>query len=67
MSDDARMWIKSSRSMSTGACIELAADGDVVAFRSSRDRSVEIHYTRAELAAFLDGAKQGEFDHLVED
>jgi hypothetical protein len=67
MPDDTRTWVKSSRSMGSGACIELTAHGDTVTVRNSRDHSVEIQYTRAELVAFLDGAKRGEFDHLVED
>ncbi|WTW92313.1 hypothetical protein OG216_02535 [Streptomycetaceae bacterium NBC_01309] len=31
-----------------------------------RDRATARAWTRAELAAFLDGAKSGEFDHLVD-
>ena len=58
-------WIKASRSMPTGACIELAADGDLIALRNSRDPNVVLRYTHDELAAFLDGAKRGEFDHLL--
>jgi hypothetical protein len=58
-------WIKASRSMGVGACIELAVDGELIALRNSRDPHVVLHYTFDELAAFLDGAKRGEFDHLL--
>jgi len=58
-------WIKASMSMPSGACIELAADGHLIALRNSRDPRVVLRYTHGELAAFLDGAKRGEFDHLL--
>ena len=58
-------WIKARGSYGNGACVELAADGELVALRHSRDPNVVLHYTRDELAAFLDGAKRGEFDHLL--
>jgi hypothetical protein len=37
----------------------------LIAVRNSRRPEVEIHYTREEIIAWLDGAKRGEFDHLV--
>ena len=52
--------------MAHGACIELAPDGDLIALRNSRTPEIVHHYTPAELAAFLDGAKRGEFDHLID-
>ena len=58
-------WIKARRSISNGACVELALDGDAIALRHSHHPEVVLHYTRDELAAFLDGAKRGEFDHLL--
>lgn len=58
-------WIKASRSYASGSCIELAIDGDLVALRNSRNPHTVLHYSRDELAAFLDGAKRGEFDHLL--
>ncbi len=65
MSDRDLSWIKARKSFPNSACIELAADGEMIVLRNSRDPGVEIRYTRDELAAFLDGAKRGEFDHLV--
>ena len=61
------MWVKSSRSMATGACVELGTTGDLVALRDSKNPSVApFLFTRVEMDAFLDAAKQGEFDHLLD-
>ncbi|MGX1135348.1 hypothetical protein RKD49_007538 [Streptomyces glaucescens] len=60
-------WIKSRHSNAEGNCVEVAplADG-AVALRNSRDPDgPALVYTAAEVAAFLAGAKDGEFDHLV--
>jgi hypothetical protein len=60
-------WIKSRHSNAEGNCVELAAlgDGDI-AVRNSRDPDgPALVYTPAEVAAFLAGAKEGEFDHLL--
>ncbi|MGW3954708.1 DUF397 domain-containing protein [Streptomyces sp. NPDC004752] len=63
---DAR-WIKSRRSNAEGNCVEVAAlTGGYVAVRNSRDPDgPALVYTPAEMAAFLAGAKEGEFDHLL--
>jgi hypothetical protein len=58
-------WIKAARSYAYGECVELAADGEMVALRDSKDPAVRLHFTRAEMAAFVDGARRGEFDHLL--
>jgi hypothetical protein len=58
-------WIKASRSYGHGECVELAADGNAIRLRDSKDPSVHLRFTRRELAAFLDGARRGEFDHLL--
>ncbi|MEU2075539.1 DUF397 domain-containing protein [Streptomyces sp. NPDC013489] len=57
------IWVKSQRSNHQGDCVELAAlpDGSV-AMRNSRDpRGPALVYTRAEIAAFVSGAKDDEF------
>jgi hypothetical protein len=58
-------WIKASKSMPSGACVELAPHGDSIYLRDSKNPHVLLRYTAAEIDAFLDGAKKGEFDHLV--
>lgn len=64
--DDNLDWRKSSFSGANGNCVELAAAGDGVAMRNSkRPEDGATMFTRAELSAFLLGAKAGEFDDLV--
>jgi Domain of unknown function (DUF397) len=59
-------WRKSSASNPSGSCVELArAPGGAIAVRNSRFPSgPALIYTPAELSAFLDGVKLGEFDDL---
>ena len=60
-------WRKSTASAENGACVELAALSDgTVGVRDSKDPNGAIlTFTRAELHAWLDGAKRGEFDDLA--
>jgi Domain of unknown function (DUF397) len=49
-----------------GACVEVASAGDGIAMRDSKDlEGPMLRFTRAEWAAFLGGAKAGDFDHLA--
>jgi hypothetical protein len=57
-------WRRSSRSVKRKGCVEAAflADGRV-AIRDSKNRAgPALVYTRREWDAFLEGAKDGEFD-----
>jgi hypothetical protein len=57
-------WRKSSFS-SLGNCVEVAANGEQVLVRDSKDPAGPwIRYTAAEWDAFLRGAKNGDFDNL---
>jgi hypothetical protein len=67
MHDETLNWIKSTSSMGNGACVELASDDDSILVRNSRRPQNHLRCTRAEVAAFIKGAKNGEFDHLVAD
>ena len=60
-------WRKSSASNSQGACVELARLGSgEFAVRNSRNpEGPALIYTRAEIAALIEGVKMGEFDDLL--
>jgi hypothetical protein len=60
-------WIKANFSNHNGACIEIASTPDKVAIRDSKDPGGPILvYTPIEFRAFLDGARNGEFDSLLQ-
>ena len=60
-------WRKSTASNPSGSCVEIAElPGGAIAVRNSRDKSgPALLYPRAELAAFLAGIRNGEFDSLL--
>ncbi|CQR62826.1 DUF397 domain-containing protein [Streptomyces leeuwenhoekii] len=58
-------WRKSSYSEQSGNCLEIAVVDGQVLVRESDDPDVVVRTTRAKLAAFLAGAKAGEFDDLL--
>jgi len=61
-------WVKSSASTAEGNCVELAAlPGGGVAIRNSRfPEGPALVYSRAEIAAFVAGAKKAESDPLLD-
>lgn len=60
-------WRKSTGSGQLGNCVEAGAlEGGEVAIRNSRfPGGPALIFTRDEMAAFLAGAKDGEFDDLL--
>ena len=66
MQGSALHWIKASSSGKDDACVELAADGDLVAVRDSKNPHIVIHFNRAVFAEFLYAVRRGEFDRLPE-
>lgn len=60
-------WRKSTASNPSGNCVELAvlAGGDVAVRNSRHPDGPTIIYTRAEMAAFFTGVRDGEFDDLA--
>jgi hypothetical protein len=58
-------WRKSTYT-NQGNCFELAPTKRGIALRNSNEHEQGVlYFTHAELAAFLAGAKDGEFDDLV--
>lgn len=60
-------WRKSKRSGALGNCVEVAAlpSGEIAVRNSRFPDGPALVYTRAEIAAFLSGAKDGEFDDVL--
>lgn len=60
-------WIKASRSASAGECVEArnTSDGMIQLRDSKNPDGPTLTFTPHEWAAWLDGAKKGEFDHLA--
>ncbi len=63
---EALAWRIAERSAG-GNCVEIARTRDLIAVRNSKRPEGEmVLYTQPEFAAFLDGAKKGEFDDLLD-
>jgi Domain of unknown function (DUF397) len=60
-------WLKSGRSSAQGNCVETAkVSDDRVAVRNSRHpRGPALIFSQAEVRAFLEGVKDGDFDELM--
>jgi len=60
-------WVKAQASTHNGACVEIASAAGKIAMRDSKDPGGPILvYTITEFSAFLDGARNGEFDSFVQ-
>ena len=60
-------WVKANASDGGGNCVQLRRRGDVVEVRDSKDPDGPVlRFTPSELAAWLDGARRHEFDHLLD-
>jgi hypothetical protein len=63
-----KVWQKATASGPNDNCVEMALDGKSVLVRDSKNpRGPILAYTKAEVAAWIDGAKRGEFDHMISD
>ena len=69
MSTDGITWIKATKSGDSGDCVELgvaAGQASVVYLRDSKNKTgAVLTCTSTGVAAFIDGAKNGEFDALL--
>jgi hypothetical protein len=62
----ALFWLKAQASGGNSQCVEIASTADKIAMRDSKDPDGPILvYTPTEFSAFLEGARNGEFDHFV--
>jgi hypothetical protein len=59
-------WIKARPLEDGQPCVEMRRHAGAIEVRDSKDPDGPVlRYTSAEWAAWLDGAKKGEFDHLA--
>jgi len=60
-------WITASNSSDPAQSVQMRRDDDIIEVRDAKDgeNGPTLRFTRAEWDAWLDGAKKGEFDHLV--
>jgi hypothetical protein len=66
MSNETTPWVKASASDAEGQCVELRRHAGMVEVRDSKDPDGPVlRFGADELSAWIDGAAQGEFDHLV--
>jgi Domain of unknown function (DUF397) len=63
----ASTWRKSSFSGNNGHCVEVAVlpAGEIAVRNSNRREAGHVLFARAEMAAWIEGCKAGEFDDLV--
>jgi len=60
-------WIKASMSDTGTSCVEQRRHDGMIEVRDTKDRGGPVlRFTGAEFAAWLDGARGGEFDHLLD-
>jgi hypothetical protein len=59
-------WIKSTRSGAQGDCVEMRRHRERVEVRDSKAHGTgpSLDLAKAAFAAWLEGAKRGQFDHL---
>jgi hypothetical protein len=59
------VWRKSTHS-AADSCVEVADLGDTIAVRDSKNpEGPRLYFTRAEIATWVNGAKDEEFDDLT--
>lgn len=61
-------WLKSRASNPSGNCVEMARlpDGGIAVRNSRFPDGPALLYTLAEIDAFIQGAKDGDFDHMLQ-
>ncbi len=66
MNGKTTQWIKARASNGSGACVEMRTINGLVEVRDSKQGTTGpiLSFTNAEWSAWLDAAKNGEFDQL---
>nr|WP_261399262.1 DUF397 domain-containing protein [Streptomyces misionensis] len=61
-------WVKSKKSAANGQCVELAKlpDGRVAVRNSTDPSGPALIFKKTEFEAFVHGAREREFDHLID-
>jgi hypothetical protein len=63
---DSTPWVKASASDSSGSCVEQRRHDGGIEVRDTKDPDGPVlRFRHDEFAAWLDGARRGEFDHLL--
>ena len=58
-------WIKAAASNASNNCVEMRRHNGTIQIRDSKDPDGPVlNFTAAEVAAWVDGASKGEFNHL---
>ena len=68
MSTTTSHWVKATKSGGNGGdCVEMRTHAGHVEVRDTKDHGAGpiLRFTPAQFDAWLDGAKRGEFDHLL--
>ena len=61
-------WVKARLSDTGTSCVEQRVHDGMIEIRDTKDRSGPVlRFRHDEFAAWLDGAKRGEFDHLLDE
>ena len=60
-------WIKAARSDEQGSCVGQRRNNGMIEVSDSKDRTGPVlRFRRTDFEAWLDGARTGEFDHLLD-
>jgi hypothetical protein len=62
-------WIKATKSNGGGDCVQMRRNGTAIEVRDSKhgEDGPVLSFTKKEFDAWLDGANNGEFSHLLSD
>jgi hypothetical protein len=60
-------WVKATASSNGSNCVEQRRHGGVVEVRDTKDHGAgpTLRFSAEEYAAWIDGARRGDFDHLA--